>query len=105
MIELPTDGLEGTEYARGSYRLKVTVTDAAGETREAQAVRFALGNELHITAALPEMIEADKDEPAYDVTVNDMTGHPVVKKVYYDISADGASVASGEFDSWRSAPT
>lgn len=98
-IELPTDGLVGTEYDRGTYRLKVSVTDAAGETREAQAVSFSLGNELHILAKLPDMIQADREEVKYDVAVYDMTGRPVVKKIYYDITADGKSVAAGEFES------
>lgn len=99
VIELPTAGLEGTPFRRGGFVLKTAVTDAAGETREAETTRFSLGDELHIMADIPARIEAGTDSVACKVAVNDVLGHPVIKKVYYEISRGGKTVGSGDFES------
>ncbi len=99
-IKLPTEGLKGTAYAHGSYILKVSVTDAAGETREARALSFGLGSALSIVSSVPSVIKADSDSQSYKVTVYDLASHPVQKKLYYDLSAaDGKGLMGGEFES------
>lgn len=98
VIELPTEAMVGTDYARGSYILKATVTDAAGETQSAPSLRFALGNALNISATLPARIDASAADASYKVSVIDLTGNPVSKKLYYEISSDGKAMASGEFE-------
>lgn len=98
-IELPTDGLVGTGYAFGSYVLKVTVTDAAGETQEAPTLRFSLGEALVIEPALPDAVEANAETKEFNVTVRDLSGHPVKKKVYYELGCDGQILKKGDFES------
>lgn len=98
-ISLPTENLKNTRYAVGSYVLNVSVTDAAGETQEAPALRFSLGDALRIASSVPSSIAANTDSLSYKVTVYDMSDHPVVRKLYYDFSAGGKSVLAGEFDS------
>lgn len=103
-IQLPTDGVKDTPYARGGYVLDVTVTDAAGETQQAPALTFSLGSALHIVSDIPSIVEALPGSD-FKVTVYDMTGHPVNRTIYYDItSAKGVSVAKGSFDSPKFTP-
>lgn len=103
-ISLPTTGIKDTPYARGGYVLNVTVTDAAGETQEAPAVTFTLGDALHIASEVPSVVEVSAD-PAFKVSVYDMAGHPVKKTLYYDVTSEnGETVASGNFDSPKFTP-
>jgi len=99
-IVLPTGKLKGTTYERGSYILRVSVIDAAGETCEAPALVFGLGSALRIESSVPSLIEAGKVPGDYKVTVYDIAGHPARKKLYYDLTAPGGKgLLSGEFES------
>ncbi|MDE6339341.1 MAG: hypothetical protein K2K97_06095, partial [Muribaculaceae bacterium] len=102
VIELPTEGLQGTRYAFGGYQLNISVTGQSGETQEAPAVSFSLGKAFSINAQLPEKICADGGAKDYAVTVSDIVGAPVKKTVYYRIikyGDDSEAVSSGKFES------
>ena len=102
VIELPTEGLRGTRYAFGGYELRVTATNPAGETQEAPAEYFSLGEAYRISPSLPETLFADKGVQTFPVKVSDITGAPVRKKVYYriaDYSDAKKIIASGSFES------
>ena len=102
VIELPTEGLRGTRYAFGGYQLNIAVTNPAGETQEAPATWFSLGEAFSIDEQLPERICADNGSVNYSVSVSDIVGKPVKKTVYYRISRydnDGDVVKTGEFES------
>lgn len=98
-IELPTDGLVGTGFAFGRYVLKVTVTNVAGETQEAPALRFSLGNAFRIETTLPDAVEVSAEPHKFNVTVRDLSDHPVKRKVYYELGNDGEIFRKGDFES------
>lgn len=99
-ITLPTERLKGTAYARGYYTLRVSVTTAAGETREAPALAFGLGSALRIESSVPNLIDAGNMSGDFKVTVYDIAGHPVRKQLFYDLTAsDGKRMLGGEFES------
>ena len=101
-IELPTEGLRGTKYAFGGYELSVSATNPAGETQEAPAVFFSLGEAYSINASLPGKICADAGEKDYAVRVMDIVGQPVKRPVFYRISEyddDAKVVRTGNFES------
>lgn len=103
-ISLPTSGVKDTPYARGAYELSVAVTDAAGETQQAPALAFSLGDALHIVSEVPGTVEAVKGSD-FKVAVYDMARHPVARTIYYDVTSDkGATVASGSFESPKFSP-
>lgn len=98
VIELPTETLKGTPYAKGLFTLKVDVTDAAGETRQAPATMFSMAAAYTIDANVPERFKSEPDAKFGTVTVRDMTGKPADRKIYYTIAdAKGATVEKGEF--------
>lgn len=99
IITLPTATLKDTPYAKGIFRLSVSVTDAAGETQEAKNSLFSLISDKVISLDIPGSICVDSDETKLNVKVSDITGHPVVDKVYYRILQDGRLVEAGEFES------
>ncbi len=101
-VELPTEGLRDTKYAFGGYELNVSVSGQSGETQQAPAVWFSLGQAYSISAALPSKISASAGERNYAVKVSDITGSPVKRTVYYRISEygdDSKVVNTGEFES------
>ena len=98
VIELPTETLKGTPYAKGLFTLKVDVTDAAGETRQAPATMFSMAAAYTIDANVPERFKSEPDAKFGTVTVRDMTGKPVDRKIYYTIAdSKGTAVEQGEF--------
>lgn len=100
-IELSTEGLKDTPYSIGRYMMKITATDAAGETQSAPAISFMMGKSYSIRADIPELIDADSKEKIGNIGVYDMLDHPVKTKVYYSLVAlnDASSISSGEFES------
>ncbi|MDE7114882.1 MAG: hypothetical protein K2O56_00470, partial [Muribaculaceae bacterium] len=106
IVELPTEGLRGTRYAFGGYELTVAVTGQSGETQEAPAVWFSLGQAYSINASLPSAADASDGVKDFAVRVLDIAGNPVKRTVYYRISEyeegkekENAVIASGEFES------
>lgn len=97
-ISLPTDGLVGTSFARGSYELKVVVTNPAGESQQAAPLRFSLGEGLTILASVPDCVEVNDSANKFNVTVRDLADHPVKKTLYYRLSDARGVVAQGEFE-------
>lgn len=96
-IELPTENLVGTDYAEGGYLLEISVTDAAGETRQATPLRFSLGDTLGIMPEFDQTVCADKDSVGLKVSVRDIAGHPVRKTLYYRVKSGSNEIVSGEF--------
>lgn len=97
VIVLPTANLVGTQYEKGIFTLNVAVTDGAGETREAPAMRFSLGKGYNLTADVPGQICGDAGELAQtpvDVYVTDMTGKRIDKAVYFSIDKGEMSLYS-----------
>lgn len=104
VIELPTEGLKNTPYANGRYSLNISATNGAGETQQADPVSFSLGNAYRIVANIAYKIKIDKsDSGKGSVAVYDILDHPVIKKIFYQITTakDSVKVASGEFESGR----
>lgn len=95
-IELPTEGLTGTDFALAAFTLKADVTDGAGETQAANPVRFSVGEAYEIRASIPDKILAS-ETGKYDVEVVDMVGKQVDKTVYYRLYAGEEIIHSGEF--------
>lgn len=85
VIELPTETLKGTPYAKGLFTLNVDVTDAAGETRQAPATMLSMAAAYSIHASVPERVKLIPGAHFGTVSVRDMTGKPVDKKLYYTI--------------------
>ncbi|MDE7466511.1 MAG: hypothetical protein K2M59_08835 [Muribaculaceae bacterium] len=96
-IELPTDNLRNTPYAIGRYRVKVTVTDVAGETQEGTPLWLNIGKAYRIEANLPEYYNLTKSEPLR-VEVYNLAGTKVRKHVKYTIYESGKPLYAGEFD-------
>lgn len=97
-IELPTGTLRDTPYERGTFTVQVSVTNAAGETQQSAATRFSLGSAYNISAPDKLTVCVGRDTVPARISVLDMTGRNVSRKVYYAVkSADnGAVVSSGE---------
>lgn len=97
-IELPTETIRGTAYEKGVFTMTVTVTDQAGETHEADPVRFSFASAYSIDAAMPSMICVDDSgQSTGSVKVTDMVGAPVEKDIYYVVRDDkGVDVLKGE---------
>lgn len=96
-ISLPTATLRDTPYAKGLFTLAVEVTAPDGESQKAPVSMFSLVSPYSIRANIPDRMEAG-DVTACNVTVNDVTGHPVQKNVYYTITdSTGKEVRKGEF--------
>lgn len=98
-IELETTGLRGTEFARAAYTMQIDVTDAAGETRAAEPLRFSIGKALNIDAGIPDRICADGEKENLYVRVTDLIGRNVSETVYYRLFKDGKEIESGNFTS------
>lgn len=99
-ISLPVAGLKGTVYEHGTFVLRVTATSPDGETQQAQALTFALGEDSQIMPQIPEEIKISNDSISVNVGVNDMSGFPVRREVYYKIiNEDNKTVSEGEFTS------
>lgn len=96
-ILLPTETIRGTSYEKGVFTLTVTVTNEAGESREADPVRFSFASAYAIDANIPNMICADGDARTGSVKVSDITGYPVDRTIYYTVRNDkGDIVQRGE---------
>lgn len=100
-INLSTDKLRGTEYAFCSYEMNITATSPSGETHEAPAEWFSIGNAYSISAEIPDRISKSGNKNEFAVRVLDMAGHPVVRTIYYRISADNnkSAYSAGKFES------
>lgn len=102
VIELSTEGLRDTKYAFGGYELNISATNPAGETQEAPAVWFSLGEAYSIDVSMPSNIPATDGEKEYAVKVMDILGNPVKRTVYYRISDydnDNKILKTGKFES------
>lgn len=100
-IELPTATIRNTPYERGVFTLTVKVTDGAGETHEAQPVRFSFAAAYSLAADISDMIEAGNGAEVSlgTVKLTDMVGYPVDRKIYYTVKdKSGAEVRKGECD-------
>lgn len=94
-IELPTETVKDTPYEKGVFTLEVTVTDAAGESNRAPKMNFSLMSAYSINANIPGKILVGSDKYG-EVSVSDMSGHPVEKEIYYTVADKaGKTVLSG----------
>lgn len=84
-IELPTDGLKGTEYEFGIYTLTAEATSASGETQSTEPLRFSLGRDYSVRPSVPDRLEVDGDEIKFNVPVYDILGLPAEMNVDYTI--------------------
>ncbi|MCM1369352.1 MAG: MG2 domain-containing protein [Candidatus Amulumruptor caecigallinarius] len=98
-LSLETGNLQGTRFEKGKYRLSVTVTNAAGESQEADDKYFALGSAYEIVPDIPNEITVTEKPAEFPVRVLNMVGKPIVQKVYYSISNASGTVGRGEFES------
>lgn len=97
-ISLPTDGLVGTSFAHGSYVLKAVVTNPAGESQQAAPLRFSIGEGLTILASVPDCVEVGDSANKFNVSVRDLSDHPVKRNLFYRLSDAKGVVAQGEFE-------
>lgn len=98
IIDLPTSGLRGSDYARSAFEMTIDVTSPSGETQSADSpVRFSLGQAYGIATNVPGKVEAVKGEIAIPVTVSDITGNDVKKQLTYSLIniTSGNKAASG----------
>ena len=100
VIELPTENLKDSPYARGRFALSVRVTDAAGETQEAPVKMFSLGSAYEMSVSASSPVCVDTDSVPVKVALTDMTGYPVRKTIYYTLrdKKSGQTVAEGNFE-------
>lgn len=99
-IQLPTTGLENTDFERGRFDVSLTVTDNAGETQQCNNW-FCLGRVSSISADIPSNIEIGKSAKI-DVRVRDVSGKNIVSDVEYCISKpDGEVVQKGVFNTLK----
>ena len=96
-ISLPTSGLKNTRYAFGTYRIKVSVTNAAGETQEDPSLSFALGEAYHIQPEIPSQLQIAGDSVKLYVPVFNLAQAPVKKELTYTVKKDGKEITSGQF--------
>lgn len=96
-IELPTERLKDTPYAFGRYVIKVAVTDAAGETQQAPALAFSIGNAYNLNPERQIVAEVAEQPLSMNVPVYNLAGKPVKKTVEYSVKKNGVTVVSGEF--------
>lgn len=101
MLELPTEGLRGTDFAFGKYVLNVSATSPAGETQSASPASFSIGEAYSVSGVMPEKICMDNGAGEFKINVNDILGHPIKKNVTYSVrNIDSDKVVmSGEFES------
>ena len=100
VVELPTENLKNTPFDRGIFTLTATVTSPAGETQTSLPLTFALGKDFTIQPRFPDdKIQADKETLKFDIPVNDILGHPVIKEVDYTVvnRENDAEVLKGKF--------
>ena len=99
-IVLPTETIRGTAYEKGVFTLTVAVTDEAGETHEADPVRFSFASAYSIKADVPETICVDGNvdvQSVGSVKITDMVGAPVERDIYYVVrDSEGKDVLKGE---------
>ncbi len=96
-IELPTETIRNTPYERGVFVLTVAVTDMAGETREAEPVRFSFASAYSLNAEIDNLIRVDgnvSDIVIGSIRLTDMIGYPVDKAVYYSVKNKRGLVAA-----------
>lgn len=103
-IVLDTSGLKNTHFDKGLFTLSGYATDGAGETQEFPSVRFTLGSDFRINAALPSTFEVTDKNPEFDIYVSDMTGRRIQRKVWYRIKKDERVYQEGEFVSPKFIP-
>lgn len=99
-ISLPTAALKGTRYEKGRYILRVSASSPSGETCEAPAVMFSLGNALRVVSSVPERVHVDGDKVDFSFKVVDLLEHPVVKDLNYTLrDSKDVVISSGTFKS------
>lgn len=98
-IELDTDGLKGTTFARGCYAMTATVTSEAGETQKSKSRRFAIGKAYRIdTSEVEPKIRVDAKNITLPLKVMSIMDSPVNKEVKYQlVNAESEVVREGVF--------
>ncbi|MDE5870875.1 MAG: hypothetical protein K2H22_02865, partial [Muribaculaceae bacterium] len=99
-IALPTANLQGTQFERGCFSVKMSATSPAGESQNGPTERFAIGKEYNVyPAEADRKVEVADKVPALTFYVNDMLGRKVRKELTYEM-IDNVSkkvVAQGSF--------
>lgn len=83
-LRLNTADLKETPFENASFRVEVSATDPAGETRTS-LTRFALGSSDYISPEIKSEIEIVGEEVRLSVPVRDILGNPVQRKVKCEI--------------------
>ena len=98
-IELDTDGLKGTTFARGCYAMTATATSVAGETQKSKSRRLAIGKAYRIdTSEVESKISIDAKDITLPIKVMSIMDNPVNKEVKYQlINAESEIVKEGVF--------
>lgn len=99
LIELPTEGLKGTVFENGNFRLTGSVTSPSGETVISSPLYFSLGEDLRISPNLKSKIKISEDSLSLYVPVYDFMNLPVKRELDYKIKTfkDGQTVMEGRF--------
>lgn len=100
-ISLPTANLKGTPFEKGVFNVEISATSQAGETQTGQPLRFAIGQDYHISypSFTNDAINITDSIPALQFKVTDMLGKPVAKQLNYVLteSESDKTVAEGTF--------
>ena len=100
-ISLPTANLKGTPFEKGVFNVEISATSQAGETQTGQPLRFAIGQDYHISypSFTNDAINITDSIPALQFKVTDMLGKPVARKLKYVLteSESDKTVAEGTF--------
>lgn len=94
--------LKGTPFAESTFRALVTVTDVAGETREANPYVFSFTKSKVISPEIGSKIKVTGEEVKFNVQVHDNVGVPVSTPVLCTltpVNIAGAAAQTIEFES------
>lgn len=98
-IELDTDGLKSTTFARGCYTMTAIATSEAGETQKSKSRRLAIGNAYRIdTSDVEAKIRVDAKNIMLPIKVMSIMDSPVNKEVKFQlVNAESEVVREGVF--------
>lgn len=98
-VVLPTDGLKGSRFERGKYRMIATVTADDGDSEPSQPLYFYLGTQNTIRPEISDKINLTGDSLKIYVPVYDIMGLPKKTNVKYRITeiSNDNNVLTGEF--------
>lgn len=98
-IDLPTNRLKGTPYARGGYSLSTSVTSSTGETQSAENYLFSIGKAYYfVTSSIPGVEEISGGNITLKAPLRDLTRKDVSLTAKYTLNdAEGKTVLSGEY--------